>query len=326
MSSIRPVSSAITPANRFDHLLARFSWRRGEHKVSPGLYALGNPSPASPVFVSANYTLSFDALRRALPGMDAYILVINTLGINVWCAAGKGTFGTQEIIERVEDSDLDKVVSHRTLILPQLGAPGVAAHEVKKATGFKVEYGPVRAADLPAYLRRREAAGGMRRVSFNLADRAALIPVELVNHFLVTLAAALAAYLLGGWVLAVAAAVSILSGVILFPLLFPLLPTRDFTTRGFLLGSLTAFGMALVNALWAYPERPAWWLTLSTLGYLLLWPPVTAFIALNFTGASTLTSRSGVRLEMNTYLRPLLALFLAGLAMIITLNVTRILE
>jgi hypothetical protein len=265
--------------------------------------------------VSANYTLSFDALRQALSGIDAYILVINTLGINVWCAAGKGTFGTEEIIERVETSELAKAVSHRTLILPQLGAPGVAAHEVKKATGFKVEYGPVRASDLPAYLRKREAAAGMRKVSFNLADRAALIPVELVNHFLV-----------GGWVLALAAAVSILSGVVLFPLLFPLLPTRDFTTKGFMLGSLAAFGMAVVNTLWAYPGRPAWWLVLSTLGYLLLWPPLTAFIALNFTGASTFTSRSGVRQEMNSYLRVLLALFLAGLLMIIVLNLIRILE
>lgn len=326
MPSIRPISSTLTLANRLDHLLARFSWRRGEHKVSPGLYALGSPSPASSVFISANYTLSFDALRRALSGIDAYILVINTLGINVWCAAGKGTFGTEEIIERVETSELDKVVSHRTLILPQLGAPGVAAHEVKKATGFKVEYGPVRAGDLPAYLRQRNAATGMRRVSFNLAERAALIPVELVNHFPIMLAVAAAAYLLGGWVLALAAAVSVLSGVVLFPLLFPLLPTRDFTTKGFILGSLAAFGMALVNTLLAYPGRPAWWLVLSTFGYLLLWPPVTAFIALNFTGASTLTSRSGVRLEMHSYLRVLLALFLAGLLMIIVLNVIRILE
>ena len=83
-----------------DHLAARFRIRRGKHRVTPGLYALGSPTPESPVFVSANYTLSFDALRSSLAGVDGYILVLDTHGINVWCAAGKGTFGTDELVNR----------------------------------------------------------------------------------------------------------------------------------------------------------------------------------------------------------------------------------
>jgi len=62
-----------------------------------GLYAIGNPVPDAPVFVSANYTLSFDALRSALDGIDVLSWFIDTKGINVWCAAGKGTFGTDEL-------------------------------------------------------------------------------------------------------------------------------------------------------------------------------------------------------------------------------------
>ena len=94
--------------------------------MEPGLYALGAPAPDSPVFVSANYTLSFDALRSALRGIDGYLLVLDTKGINVWCAAGKGTFGTDELVARIEATRLAEVVRHRRLILPQLGAPGVA--------------------------------------------------------------------------------------------------------------------------------------------------------------------------------------------------------
>ena len=120
--------------------------------MTPGLYALGSPTPESPVFVSANYTLSFDALRSALAGVDGYILVLDTHGINVWCAAGKGTFGTDELVNRIQVTGLKDIVNHRTLILPQLAAPGVAAHQVRKRSGFKVEYGPVRAEDLPEYL------------------------------------------------------------------------------------------------------------------------------------------------------------------------------
>ena len=180
-SPIRTTTSTLTRADRRDHFLARWGYKRNEHRVEPGLYALGNPTPESPVFVSANYTLSFDALRSALGGVDGHILVLDTYGINVWCAAGKGTFGTDELVRRIESTGLGEVVSHRKLILPQLGAPGVAAHEVKKRTGFKVEYGPVRAPDLPEYLRTGAATPEMRRVRFPLKDRLVLVPVELVH-------------------------------------------------------------------------------------------------------------------------------------------------
>ena len=98
---ILPVQTRLTKTDRWDHFLARVGWKRGEHRVEPGLYAIGNPAPDAPVFVSANYTLSFDALRSQLDGIDSYILVLDTKGINVWCAAGKGTFGTDEIVNRV---------------------------------------------------------------------------------------------------------------------------------------------------------------------------------------------------------------------------------
>ena len=93
---IRTTDSTITFANRLDHFLARWGINRMGHRVEPGLYRLGGPTAESLVFASANYTLSFDALRSALAGFNAYILVLDTKGINIWCAAGKGTFGTDE--------------------------------------------------------------------------------------------------------------------------------------------------------------------------------------------------------------------------------------
>ena len=96
-------------------------------------------------------------------------------------------------------------MTHRKLILPQLGAPGVAAHEVKKRTGFWVEYGPVRAADLPEYLKTHKATAEMRKVRFTLRDRLVLIPVDVVQSFLPMLAAAIVLYFLGGWTSSLAA-------------------------------------------------------------------------------------------------------------------------
>ena len=152
------------------------------YTVEPGLYALGNPNDQSPVLVTANYKMSFDRLRGALPSQNMWILVLDTKGINVWCSAGKGTFGTTELVNRIQSAGLAKVVSHRELILPQLAGPGVAAHEVKKLSGFKVIYGPIRSKDLPAFLENGlKATLEMRLKTFTARERIALIPLELVS-------------------------------------------------------------------------------------------------------------------------------------------------
>ncbi|MCD1293771.1 carbon monoxide dehydrogenase [Methanocella sp. CWC-04] len=271
------------------------------HRVEPGLYSLGEPDNGSPVFVTANYTLSFDALRSSLSGISCYILVIDTRGINVWCAAGKGTFGTEELIRRIGVTGLAGVVSHRKLILPQLGAPGVAAFEVRKRSGFQVEYGPVRAADIPEYMKGHKATKEMRNVRFSLADRLVLVPVE-VNHLLLPMIiAAIAAYLAGGITFAGALVSAMLAGVVLFPALLPWLPTKDFSTKGLILGLLVwiPFGWLALNdasilQLW---QRGAY-----VLVYLLAMPAITSYLALNFTGSTPFTSRTGVKREISTYI------------------------
>ena len=319
---ILQTASKLTAADRWDHFLVRAGYKRNAHRVAPGLYALGNPSAESPVFVSANYTLSFDALRSSLAGVDAYILVLDTRGINVWCAAGKGTFGTDEIVLRVYQTQLKDVVSHRTLILPQLGAPGVAAHVVKKRTGFRVEYGPVRATDLPEYLKTREATPEMREVRFGLSDRVVLIPVEVVNRTLPMLAAAIILYFVHGWISALAAIACVLAGSALFPLFLPWLPTRNFSTKGFLLGGLVALPFAL-SALLGHPDWPRWQQAGQALQFLLAMPAVTAFVALNFTGATTFTSRTGVRREMFAYIPTMAVTFGAGAVLAIVFTFIR---
>jgi hypothetical protein len=300
--TIFPTSSQLTAADRWDHFLTRLGYKRGEHRITPGLYAIGSPTPESPVFVSANYTLSFDALRSALAGVDGYILVLNTRGINVWCAAGKGTFGTGEIVRRVDATQLKEVVSHRKLILPQLGAPGVAAHEVKQRTGFMVEYGPVRAADLPEYLKTHQATEEMRLVHFPLRDRVVLIPVDITQTILPALLAAVVLYFIGGILYSLAAITILLAGVVLFPVLLPWLPTPNFSTKGFILGGLAALPFAL-SSLFLHQDWGWYRQVGQALGFLLAMPAAIAFISLNFTGSTPFTSRSGVRKEIFTYIR-----------------------
>jgi hypothetical protein len=305
---VHQTTSALTWRNQLDHCAARWGYRRGAHRVPPGLYALGAPDGHSPVLVTANYTLSFDAVRAALAGRNAYILVLDTQGINVWCAAGKGTFGNAELVRRIGATRLEEVTPNRTLILPQLGAPGISAHELRRLSGFRVEYGPVRADDLGAYLDSGVATPEMRRVRFALRDRVVLIPVELVGNAKWFALGIALMYTLGGAFAALGALLAVLAGTVLFPLLLPWLPFRAFSAKGLAIGAVAAVWPAVATAqsAWVVGGWPYW---LRAIGLALGMPAVAGYLALNFTGATPLMSHTQVEREMRRYIP-----WLAGLA------------
>jgi len=300
-------TSEITFSHRLDHFLARWGVNRMGHTVDPGLYRLGNPTPDSDVFVSANYSLSFDALRSALTGRDAYILVLDTKGINVWCAAGKGTFGSDELVQRIDSTGLAGIVRHRKLVLPQLSAPGVSWPDVVRRSGFLVEYGPVRARDLPEYLKTRKATPALRKVEFPLRDRVILIPVELVTALPYMLIPAAALGFLVSWLIAAELVLAVLAGTVLFPILLPILPTKDFSTKGLILGFLVIIPPAILGAAAFAPFQLA-----AAAATLLIFPPVTAYLALNFTGSTPFTSRTGVKKEIFRYVPVMAAMAGSG--------------
>lgn len=295
------------------------------YTVDPGLYALGKPNEMSPVLVTANYKLSFDCLRKAVPGLDLWILVLDTKGINVWCAAGKGTFGTMEIVQRIKSTRLDQLVSHREIILPQLSAPGVAPHLVKKLSGFKVIYGPIRAEDLPAFLARgMKTTPEMRLKTFTLGERAVLIPVELVAalkvaFIVIPLLMALSGFLgpshfwanisEHGPLILQAIMTAILAGAVLTPLLLPVLPGRAFSLKGL----FPALMGALLLVLFRWGELGTWPLRLEMIAWFLLIPGASTYLSMNFTGASTYTSLSGVKKEMRLALPLQIGACAAGL-------------
>lgn len=88
------VSTTLDSSDIVGRWQARWGIGRMRYLVPPGLYAIGEPDPQSPVLVTANYKMSYDLVRQALAGRNVWLLVLETYGINVWCAAGKGTFGT----------------------------------------------------------------------------------------------------------------------------------------------------------------------------------------------------------------------------------------
>ena len=311
------VSTALNWKDFIGGWRVRWGSGRNNYRVEPGLYGIGSPKPESPVLVSANYKLSFDALRKELCGIDAWILVLDTKGVNVWCAAGKGTFGTAELVHRIRKERLSSVVSHRLLIVPQLGAVGVAAHEVRKESGFRVVYGPVRAKDIQEFLSSgMKKDERMRSVSFDLADRMAVAPVEL-SHAWPFIASALALSVtltaFSDSVTMVAfirwASVfisSIFTGALLFPALLPWLPFRAFALKGAALGVAWSLGASLAAGF----DAP------TALAVVLLSTSVISFIAMNFTGTSTYTNLSGATVEVKTGVPCMLVSAIAGLGLL----------
>ena len=303
----------------------RLSIGRNRYQVKPGLYKLGNPDNDSEVIVTSNYKLSFDIVRRNLTEMNVWILVLQTFGINVWCAAGKGTFGTDELIKQLKDSELKLYVSHNRIIVPQLGAPGVSGHKVKKATGFSVKFGPVRAEDIKDYIGARlKKSEIMRSVQFNFLDRLLLTPVEIVNSLRYLLYAIILFFLISGiqskgfsfsvlWQEGIQASffllLSYLAGAFIAPVLLPWLPFRYFGGKGFIVGFVLFGIVASLN----FSEYSI----IKIIGWLLLSGAISSFLAMNFTGASTYTSFSGVKKEMKLFVPVQIVFTLIGLSLVI---------
>ncbi len=302
------ITSAWTASDTWGMIKSRTGAFRMHYAVPPGLYALGEPGRDSDVFVTANYKLSFDILRRELRGMAAWVLVLDTKSINVWCAAGKGTFGTEELVRRINEARLAAVVAHRRVILPQLGAVGVNAAAVQKQTGFRVSFGPVDARDIPAYV----AAGykkteAMRTVRFTMLDRLVLTPMEInpaMKKFPWFAAAVLAVFGLqpagllfrdawwNGLPFLLLGLASVLAGAFVTPVLLPFVPFRSFAVKGWIIGFLSVLALHLGAGL--VPPGGAAVLAAAYLFF----PAMSSYVALQFTGATTYTGMTGVKKEL----------------------------
>jgi hypothetical protein len=310
INKISVVPATLTMKDYLGTVKVRCGISRDNYSVKPGLYAVGNPDRDSDVFVTSNYKLSFDTLRQSLSGLNGYILVLDTNGINVWCAAGKGTFSTGELIKRIEQVSLSELVNHRRIIVPQLGATGVAGYKVKKSTGFNVHFGPVRAADIKAFISAGYRADKeMRKVKFGFKDRLVLIPNDFIYSKFYLLAAIGIVLIISGfsdgvysvknilhesWKVIMNVFLGYFAGIVITPFLLPFIPGRHFSLKGFFTGLITFLGLLAAGAAGkSIAEISSWFFIITT---------VSSFLAMNFTGSSTFTSLSGVKKEMKIFL------------------------
>ena len=299
------IKTEINLADKLGAIRIRLGIGRDRYLVKPGLYGIGQPDPQSPVLVTANYKLSFDVLRRELSGKSVWILVLDTMGINVWCSAGKGTFSTEELVKRIAITGLEKIVEHRKLILPQLSATGVSGFSVKKSSGFGVVWGPIRAADIKRFLESGlKADKQMRRVTFSLSERIVLVPVEIsamVKPVLIVIAILTVLIGIGyaslesveiifkGVLVLAMLAGGTFAGAVAAPILLPWIPGRYFSLKGLSTGLVIGAGIAFLMSKQNLMEFSA---------AILLTTALSSYLAMNFTGATPFTSPSGVEKEM----------------------------
>lgn len=300
----------------------RVGIRRFSYKVPTGLYAVGNPKQGDPVLVTCNYKLTFDILRRDLAGRDLWMLVLDTNGINVWCAAGKGTFSSRELIFQLEKWQVKRQLKCRKVILPQLGATSMEPHLVRKYTGISVVYGPVRTKDINSFLDNgMKADEDMRKVTFNFRERLVLTPFELVNNFkycvfaflmllIFSLISGHSQPLRSSLLMSIPFILGNLWGAVLFPLVLPWMPVKAFSLNGAILGLPLVVWITLKSNMFMLPEG-----ILFQLGYGLLILVMIAWISFNFTGCTTYTSLSGVKREANI-LQPI-AKFTAAISVVL---------
>ena len=217
-------------------------------KVRPGLYAVGHPRPDSPVLVTGNFDLTVRRLVAAIDGqVDVWVLVADSSGINVWCAAGGGYFTAEKVIAALKSSHLDQVVRHHALILPQLCANGVDGWRIRQETGWGVHWGPVRAADIPSYLdARRKKTEAMRWVRFPLKDRLEMVTVTLGFYGLLILVPVFLFWRSMFWPVTA----SLLALSYFYTVVHPWLPGRDGLYKSIPLALISLSGLWVYTLVW----------------------------------------------------------------------------
>lgn len=214
--------------------------------VPPGLRAVGRPGPSSPVVLTGNFALTVARVERALRGTDAWLLVADSHGINVWCAAAGGHLTTHSAISALKTSGIEQRVAHRRVVLPQLAATGIEADRLQERTGWQAVWGPVEARDLSAFLR-GQSSPAMRQVRFGPFRR---LEMAIMWAFPLSLLALLA---LPSWPAGVPGLLALIWGLSLgiylgFPVYERLVARGNLAAFLLLLGGLTVGGTAAAGA------------------------------------------------------------------------------
>jgi SAM-dependent methyltransferase len=216
-------------------------------QVDPGLYAIGLPDEASPLLVTGNYDLTLRRLVASLDGKaNVWLLVVDSSGINVWCGAGGGFLNAERVIGAFKMSGIQDWHMTQHMVLPQLCANGVNGQTIRDQTGWRVDWGPIRASDIPAYLDRDFLKDdGMRTVRFPLRDRLEMVSATLGLYALMILIPVAIIWRDLFW----PTTISLVGLSYFYALALPMIPGRDGLVKSIPLALIALVGMLVYSSI-----------------------------------------------------------------------------
>ncbi len=241
-----------------DYVKALICWLdsfKRTYAVEPGLYYTGDKYDTDTLLlVTANYHMTVFLVVRRLRRRNVRLLVVDTDSINVWCAAGKGTFCNDAIFAQLNryEQHLPKDDGRLKLILPKLCLSGVNLPALREA-GCDAIIGPVYGKDLPAYLSTEPCKDrDTDRVLFGLQSRLFTMPPGLLQTLKYSVTLLLALWVVQQiWYFALPVAGVLGLTVVLviaYPVCFPYLPGKWFAVKGLSLAIVVSGALCVLAA------------------------------------------------------------------------------
>ncbi len=128
-------------------------------QVEPDIYAVGEPGPESPVFVTTNFSLTYFIISGEIEnsGLSAWLVVPECEGMSVLTSWAAGKFSASSIAKFIQEKDLEGKVDSRQLIIP--GYVSQISGELEDCLpGWKVVVGPQESADIESFISKILAA------------------------------------------------------------------------------------------------------------------------------------------------------------------------
>ena len=128
-------------------------------QVEPKVYAIGEPTRSSPVFVTTNFSLTYFIVSGEIEnsGTSAWLVIPECEGQSVLTAWAAGKFSGASIAKFCQAAGLDALVDTRQIVIPGYVSQ-VSGELEENLPGWKVLVGPQEAADLESFIKAKLAS------------------------------------------------------------------------------------------------------------------------------------------------------------------------
>jgi len=123
-------------------------------QVEPKLYAIGEPTRNSPVFVTTNFSLTYFLVSGEIEnsGISAWLVIPECEGMSVLTSWAAGKFSGAHIAKFMKENGVEEMVDTREIIIPGYVAQ-ISGELEESLPGWKVLVGPQESADLESFIK-----------------------------------------------------------------------------------------------------------------------------------------------------------------------------